>query len=107
MHGLIHCIRNEKNFRIQFVIALIAIAGGIFLSINPYEWIGVLFCIALVLSLEMINSSIERICNFICPSTNVEIKKIKDMSAGAVLLAACISLIIGCIIFLPKIIFLL
>ncbi|MEO5908506.1 MAG: diacylglycerol kinase family protein, partial [Ginsengibacter sp.] len=61
-------------------------------------------CFATVLSFEIINSAIEKLCDLVCPDFNLTIKKVKDMSASAVLLSAILSFIIGCIIFLPKII---
>lgn len=60
-------------------------------------------CSALVLSLEIINTSIEKLSNIISTSFHSAIKLVKDMAAGAVFLVSVISLIIACIIFLPKI----
>jgi diacylglycerol kinase len=92
---------TEQNGRIQGVIALLVIAAGIILKITPQHWIIILECIALVLCLEMINSAIEKVCNLISTEYNPTIKVIKDMSAGAVLLAVIIVSIIGCLVFLP------
>lgn len=103
IHGLKDCFLHEKNFQVQFVIALFVTAAGIFFSISSKEWMIVLICFAVVLSLEVINSAIEKLCDLVCPTFNLTIKKVKDMSASAVLLSAIISFIIGCIIFLPKI----
>jgi diacylglycerol kinase len=107
LNGLSEAIRHEKNFRIQFVIALLVIGAGFFFSVSAMEWMSILICIAMVLSFEIMNSAIEKLCDFVCPSINPAIKKIKDLSAGAVLLSAIISFIVGCIIFIPKIIMLL
>ena len=103
LNGLKECFLQGKNFRIQFVIAILAIAAGIFFSISSIEWIVMLLCIGVVLSFEIINSAIEKLCDFVSPSINPSIKKIKDMSAAAVLLSVIISFITGCIIFIPKI----
>lgn len=102
LQGLQRCLAQEKNFRIQYFLALFVIAAGFYFSISSQEWISILICIALVLSLEIINSAIEKLADFACPSVNPAIKTIKDMAAGAVLLAAIISFIIGGIIFFPK-----
>lgn len=107
LNGLRDAIRHEKNFRIQSAIALLVIISGFFFSISANQWMVILICIAMVLSFEIMNSAIEKLCDFVCPSINPTIKKIKDLSAGAVLLSAIISFIIGCIIFIPKIIMLL
>lgn len=102
-HGLMDCLIREKNFQIQYVIALIVTGAGIYFSLNSTEWMVLLLCFALVLSFEIINSAIEKLCNLVCAEFNLTIKKVKDMSAAAVLLSAIITFIIGCIIFIPKI----
>ncbi len=101
--GLKDCILHEKNFRIQYIIAILIVIAGIFFSISVSEWMIILLCFAVVLSFEIINSAIEKLCDLVCPDFNLTIKKVKDMSASAVLLSAIIAFVIGCIIFLPKI----
>jgi undecaprenol kinase/diacylglycerol kinase (ATP) len=103
-NGLKDCLLHEKNFRIQYVIALLVIIAGLFFSLAATEWMILLLCFAVVLSFEIINSAIEKLCDLVCPEFNLTIKKVKDMSASAVLLSAIITFFIGCIIFLPKII---
>lgn len=102
--GLKDCLLHEKNFRIQYVIALLVIIAGLFFSLTAIEWMIIFVCFGVVLSFEIINSAIEKLCDLVCPDFNLTIKKVKDMSASAVLFSAIISFIIGCIIFLPKII---
>jgi diacylglycerol kinase len=85
------------------VIALLVIGAGIFFSISATEWMIILICFAVVLSFEIINSAIEKLCDLVCSDFNLIIKKVKDMAASAVLLSAIITFIVGCIIFLPKI----
>jgi diacylglycerol kinase len=102
-NGLKDCILHEKNFRIQYIVALLVVIAGIILSLSVTEWMIILLSFAVVLSFEIINSAIEKLCDLVSPDFNLTIKKVKDMSASAVLLSAIISFIIGCIIFLPKI----
>jgi diacylglycerol kinase len=102
-NGLIDCILHEKNFRIQYIVALLVVIAGIILSLSVTEWMIILLSFAVVLSFEIINSAIEKLCDLVSPDFNLTIKKVKDMSASAVLLSAIISFMIGCIIFLPKI----
>lgn len=85
------------------MIVLIACVFAIILEIGTNEWIAILFCSALVLGLEMINTAIEKLSNVVSTSIRPDIKIIKDMAAGAVLLVSIISLIIACIIFFPKV----
>ena len=63
----------------------------------------IILCIGIVLSLEIVNTSIEKLCNFLTTDFHPSIKIIKDVSAGAVLLFSLVSIVVACIIFLPKI----
>lgn len=101
--GIYTLLRETPNARIHFVMAIFAVLLGFLLNISQTEWIVVIMVIGIVLALEAINSSIETFADFISPSKNDAIKKVKDLSAAAVLIAAIIALIIGSIIFLPKI----
>lgn len=92
---------KERNMRIQSFIGLIAVIGGITLDISRGEWVAIVICIGLVLALEMINSCLERVCDFITLERRDEIKAIKDMAGGAVLIVAVASLIVAGIIFTP------
>ena len=103
INGLVTFFRYERNGRIQFGIAIVVVTLGWWFHISKYEWMALLTCIAAVLSLEMLNSALEKICNLVNPEYHPTIKSIKDISAGAVLWFAVISAIIGLIIFLPKI----
>ncbi|HEY5408679.1 MAG TPA: diacylglycerol kinase family protein [Ginsengibacter sp.] len=105
-HGIKYCFKSEKNFRMELIIASITFSFAIALKIGVNEWLAILFCSALVLSLEIINTAIEKLSNIVTMSIHPVIKLIKDMAAGAVFLVSIISLIIGAIIFLPKIEFL-
>ena len=72
-------------------------------KISKHEWIAVILSIGLVFVAEIINTSIENLSDFVSPGENEQIKKIKDISAAGVLIAAIIAFTIGMIIFLPKI----
>jgi undecaprenol kinase/diacylglycerol kinase (ATP) len=103
-NGLIILIREEHNARIHLIAAVLAIILGFVLEISLTEWISIIFAIGLVVSLEIINSAIENIADFISPENNKQIKRIKDLAAAGVLVGAIASVCIGLIIFLPKII---
>ena len=102
-NGLKIFIKEEHNARIHLFITVCVLIAGFVLKISTIEWISVIFCIALVFALELINSAIENTADLITKERNETIKKIKDLSAAAVLTAAIASAIIGLIIFLPKI----
>ncbi len=94
---------EEHNSRIQLVAALLVVAAGFFFKISKPEWMLVIFCVGLVFALEIVNSAIENICDFVSPEKHELIKKVKDLSAAAVLVGAITSSIIGLIIFAPKV----
>ncbi len=102
-NGLRIVFIEEHNARIHLLAAIIAIVLGFVLHINAMEWVAIVFAIAMVLSMEIINTSIENIADFISPEKDDMIKKIKDLSAAAVLITAIAALIVGIIIFAPKI----
>ena len=101
--GIKYCFQSEKNFRVELIITTIVFIFSIALRIKVNEWLAILFCCALVLSLEIINTAIERLSNVVSASVHPVIKLVKDTAAGTVLLVSIISLITAGIIFLPKI----
>ena len=102
--GIATFFRNETNGQIQLCAAIIAVILGWVFQIDAMEWLVVVLCITVVLTLEMINTAIEKWCDVVHPGYHPQIKIIKDVAAGAVLLAAIGSVMAGAIIFLPKII---
>ena len=104
--GLKILIREEHNARIHLFAALGVVVAGFIFNISISEWIAVIFAIGLVITIELINSSIENISDFISPEKHNSIKKIKDLAAAGVLMSAITALIIGMIIFTPKILIL-
>lgn len=104
INGIYHFFRRERNGQIQGVIALLVIVAGLFFGITHTEWLALLLCTGLVISLEMLNSAIERICNMYTTEFHPAIKIIKDVAAAAVLWSALISFVVGLIIFIPHIV---
>ena len=100
--GLHYFFRHEQNGRTQLVIGVFTVILGTLLHISRLEWIAVLLCIGTVLSAEMINSALEKLCDYIQPSSNPQIRIIKDVAAGGVLFISIVSAIIGAFIFIPK-----
>ena len=102
--GMKTLIKEEHNARIHLLVAICVVVLGLVFFLSLLEWIVIVFAIGFVFAMEAINSSIERIADFISSERNDKIKKIKDISAAAVLIAAFSALIIGLIVFIPKII---
>lgn len=102
LNGLRVLFLEEHNSRIHIAIVIVVVTAGFLLKISNTEWLVVCILIALVFSLEIINSAIENICDYISPQWNEVIKKVKDLAAAAVFVSSVISVICGAIIFLPK-----
>lgn len=102
--GLMAAFKEERNFRIQSLIGTIVIILMIALELSSIEKSIILLTILVVLSLELINSQIEKFLDLIQPEHHPKVKIIKDFSAGAVLISALGSVVIGISIFLPHII---
>ena len=100
--GIFSAIKKERNMKIHIAMMLAVIVAGIIFSISKIEWICCLFCFGLVISLEMVNTAIEVLADLVDEKYNEKIKLIKDVAAGAVLVSAIISAIIGLMIFIPK-----
>ncbi|MDO5147300.1 MAG: diacylglycerol kinase family protein [Eubacteriales bacterium] len=101
--GIASCIIKERNIKIHLVFTFFVVAAGLFFRISPTEWCICLILFGLILSLELINTSIESVVDLVTEERKPLAKLAKDTAAGAVLLSACMASIIGCIIFLPKI----
>ncbi|MES2798835.1 MAG: diacylglycerol kinase family protein [Bacteroidota bacterium] len=100
--GIVELLRKERNFQIHCFALVVVVGAGFFFSITRLEWVIILLVSALVLALEGVNTAIEKLCDLYSTEQHSQIKKIKDIAAGAVLVAAIFAAIIGGIIFLPK-----
>lgn len=102
-NGLMHFLRHDRNGRIELGATVLVITAAVVLHATTTEWLIILLCIGAVLCLEMLNSAVEKLCDMVHKDYHPTIKIIKDVAAGAVLLACIISVVIACIIFLPRI----
>ena len=101
--GIQSCFGSEPNFRIHSFLAIVALLLSLVLNLAAIEWIAVCFCIAFVITMEILNTAVEKLCDIVHKEMHPGIKKVKDIAAGAVLFAAILSAITGAVIFLPKI----
>ena len=106
-NGLRLLLCKERNAWIHLCIAVCALAAGFVFMISTAEWIVIIFCIGFVFALELINTSIENMADFVSKEYHDLIRNVKDLAAGAVLVGAITAAMIGLIIFVPKIISLL
>lgn len=105
--GMQYFFKTERNGKIQIAIAGFVMLAGFYLRLSSVEWIFITVCIGAVISFEMMNSALEHLCNYVQPDYHPAIKIIKDIAAGAVLFVSAMSVLIGLIIFIPKILTLL
>ncbi len=101
--GIVVAIQQETHCKIHLLATIAVIVLGILLHIALNEWIVIFICIAMVWCLELINTAIENIVDMVSPERQERARNIKDIAAGAVLIASIISILVGAIIFIPKI----
>lgn len=97
--GLWQMFLHERNFKVQILALIAVISAGFYFHVKPNEWLILLLISALVLALETINSAIEKLCDLYTKETHPQLKLIKDIAAGAVLIAAIFAVVIAIIIF--------
>lgn len=100
--GILEGLKTERNMKIHFSIMILVIIFGIVLKISKAEWIICIILFGLVISLELVNTAIENTVDLIIQEKHPKAKLAKDAAAGAVLISAISSAIIGLIIFIPK-----
>src|SRR5438067_10761195 len=104
--GLMYAAATQPNFRIHLVLAFIAVMLGFSLNISFAEWQWIMLAIAFVLVIELLNTGIETLTDLVSPGYNEKAGRVKDVCAGAVVIAALFALITGIVVFLPKLILL-
>ena len=101
--GIWQMIVQEQNAKIHLLAILIVAITGFYFHLSATEWIAIIIVSGSVFVAETFNTSIETLSNIISSEYNQNIKQVKDFSAGAVLIASFSAIIVGLIIFLPKI----
>ncbi len=101
--GIIQCFKTEQNILIHFIAAVFVVILGFVLKISSFEFLIIILVIGLVISLEMVNTSIEYTIDMTMPQIHPLAKSAKDIAGGAVLFSAITAIVVGIVIFLPKI----
>lgn len=96
-------ILTERNLAIHFLVMLLVILCGFVFKISVTEWLICILLFGFVITLELMNTAIETAIDICMPEINPKAKLAKDTSAGAVLVVAIVAVVIGIIIFGPKI----
>ena len=94
-------ITTEHSIMVQFSLGILMTIAGFYIGITKAEWIFQTFAIGLVMSVEGLNTAVEKIADFIHPDYHEKIGFIKDIAAGAVFFAAMTAIAVGLIIYVP------
>lgn len=100
-NGIAYVFRFQHNAWIHLTAAIIAISAGIWKGISTSEWIAITVVSGMVISMEIINTAIEKLVDIVHPEFSQKAGQIKDIAAGAVLVSAIAAFITGIVIFLP------
>lgn len=100
--GIIHAFKAERNFKFHVIAAIVVIILSIFTKLTLIEWFIVLMLIGGMIALELMNTAVERIIDLTTSERHPLAKQAKDLAAGAVLIYAIVSAIIGFLLFIPK-----
>jgi diacylglycerol kinase (ATP) len=100
--GLAAMLRTQPNFWIHLTAAVLALVLGVALGLSPLELAVIVIMIAVVLAIECVNTALETMCDLVSPGLHPVIKRAKDVSAAAVLIAALASVAIALLLFGPR-----
>lgn len=96
--GILDLFRYENNAKVHLVVAVLVVIVGLILRLNAVEWAIILTQIGLVWAAEAFNTAIEKLCDFVSPGIHPQIKAIKDLSSGAVLILTITAVLSGLLI---------
>lgn len=102
LNGLYIAYKEEKNFRVHVFFSLLVPLLAWVLGCSLLEWFILIITISIVLMAELFNTAIENTLDWLKPSYHLIVKRVKDLSAAAVLIVALMAILIGCLIFIPK-----
>jgi diacylglycerol kinase len=94
----------EPNFRIQLAVAVVVLIAAALLGVQPGEWLALILVSVAVLLMEMLNTVIEAVVDLVSPEYHPLAERAKDLAAGAVLMAAFASVVVGVYVFVPRLI---
>lgn len=101
LEGIWSSFKEEPNIKFHFLAGIVATLLGAYFKISQSQWLSLIICIGLVISVELTNTAIEEVVDSFTPEVHPAAKRAKDVSAAAVLVVSIMALVIGLIIFLP------
>ena len=103
LRGSLLLIRTEASIQVQMAIVVLMTLAGFYFELSRDEWIYQILAFVLILGVEGVNTAVEKLADFVHPDYHEKIGLIKDISAGAVMLVAIGTSVVGLLIYLPKI----
>lgn len=103
VNGIALSWESELTVRIHFLAMIIVSLIAYFLEVSLFEWIILFSLFGLILGLELMNTALEALCDFVHPENHPAIKRTKDLAAGSVLIASAFAVAIAIVLFVPKI----
>ena len=98
---------SERNFKVDVVAAVVVFVACALLQVPAWGWAVVAMCVGVQLAMETVNTAIEAIVDLASPDIHPLAKRAKDCAAGAALITACASVVVGLIVFVPALLALL
>lgn len=103
LNGFMRLVRSEPNMQVHVVAALLVTALGFYFKIRLTEWALQWLAVGMVIGMEALNTALEELSNKVESKPDPQIKQVKDFAAGAVVFSALIALVVGLLIYIPKI----
>lgn len=102
-NGVLVFFREGDHAKFELLFSVLVIAAGFYFQVTKTEWLIIVLCIGFVLAAEALNTAVELLGDFVQKDFHPKMRMVKDVAAGAVLLAAITAAVTGCIIFIPYI----
>lgn len=100
--GLVYVVRSQPNFRVHLAASLLTIVCALVFRVSVLEWLALTIAMSLVLVAELFNTAVEAVVDLLTGERKVHAKIAKDVAAGAVLATALLAVVIGLVVFVPK-----
>jgi diacylglycerol kinase len=101
IEGIVTLIKTQPNAQLHCLALVIVVTAGWLTGVTNSEWLAIVVVIGMVLSFEALNSALEVLCDKVEPNDDPQIKVVKDIAAGGVLLASITAAIVGGLVFFP------
>jgi len=102
--GVLFVLKTERNMVLHFIAAGLVVLLAVLLQVSSLELMCLTLAVAIVLISELVNTALEILCNIVCCDLEPRIKRVKDIAAGAVLVSAISAVIVGILVFWPRVI---